>query len=145
LLRGVRCPLWGRLLLSLALCAVVFALGCGRGGSKDVVTGSVTLNGQGVDGTIVFVGSDGKEVNGPLLNGKYQINNPPKGEVDVLVKGAPGARTAAVQPKSAPPMPDGGKAAPAGIAPPFKYAQRGNGLKFKVTGGRQEKNFELTP
>jgi len=133
-------------LLSAMLFAVTFVVGCGdSSGAKDQVSGKVTLNGQGVNGFVVFVGADKKEAQGPLLNGIYHIDNPPKGEVDVLVKGMGGP----VGPAPTPPKDSsttgtlGGTSG--GAAPPPKYAVPGALPKFKVTGGKQTHDITLQP
>jgi len=79
-----------RLLLLAAIAFVVLMSGC-TGTSKGIqnsVSGKVTLNGDPVSGTVVFVGSDGKEAMSPIsAEGKYDIPNPPQGTVKILVKG----------------------------------------------------------
>jgi hypothetical protein len=126
--------------VSLALLLALGTLaGCGgRGKAPDSsVSGKVTLGGRAVAGQVVFVGSDQKEIAAPINpEGAYQINNPPKGEYQVVVKGVPGVP---VVPGTKAP----GDAPPPGAAPPAKYAQPGNGLKFSITGGEQKYDIEL--
>jgi hypothetical protein len=127
-----------RLVLLLAVTAGLG--GCGPPNKvNDSVTGKVTLKGQPVAGEVIFVGSDRKEVGSPIgADGSYQIYNPPKGEVQILVKGFPGA--AVEPPKDAPPRPGAG-----GAAPPARYARPNNGLTMTVTGGKQTHDVPLTP
>src|SRR5260221_372222 len=76
---AVGCALFGLL---------VGLVGCGASGSADQVTGKVTFNGQPVAGEVVFVGLDRKEAASPITDdGTYKIKSPPKGEVQVIVKG----------------------------------------------------------
>jgi predicted small secreted protein len=118
--------------------------GCGGGGKSgaDSVSGKVTLGGQAVSGEIVFVGPDKKELASPIgKDGTYQISGASKGENQVLVRSMGGGLVA--------PPKGGDKTTTAGgldgTPPPAKYAKPDNGLKFEVTGGKQEKNFELQP
>ena len=126
------------------LLVVVLGAGCAPGGKAPdgAVSGKVTLGGRPVAGQVVFVGGDHKEIAAPITpEGGYQINNPPKGEYQVFVKGLPAQGPppgAAKAPGDAPPL-----RAPTGAAPPAKYAQAGNGLKFTVTGGEQKYDIEL--
>jgi len=129
-------------------------VGC-SGGGKDAansVSGKVQYKGQDVQGMVVFVSGSG-EFQGPILGGKYKVDNPPKGEVTVLVRGlGPGAMPGGLK---APPGATGaGKdAAPGktldaggagGVQPPAKYADaKTSDLKFTVTGGKQTYDIEL--
>jgi len=117
-------------------------LGCGGGGGASSLNGTVTLNGEKVAGTIVLVGADGKEFPGPILNGKYVVPNVPKGEYDVLVRGAPGSGGGLMTPKK---DTTSLGSESQGVAPPEKYAKAGALEKLKVTGGDQKKDFALTP
>jgi len=138
-LRSVRLAC-GFLVLSVGL--LVGVTGCDSK-SKDPansVTGKVSLGGQQVDGEVVFVGTDGKQVPGPIKpDGTYIIVDPPQGEVKILVRpmggGVGGA--AVIQPKDAPAM--GGK-----NAPPAKYhSVTTTDLKYTVTSGKQKYDIEL--
>ena len=134
----------GRFAVAVILFAGVAGLtGCGAGAAPaDVVTGKVTHNGQVVTGEVMFVGADKKEVGSPIaLDGTYRVKSPPKGEVQVVVRAVQGPPGGVVRPKDAPKdAPTGGSP---GVAPPAKYAQPGNGLKFTVTGGEQRYDIEL--
>jgi len=138
-------PLCKVALLFALLSAVALGLGCGdSSGAKDQVHGKVTLNGEGVSGFVVLVGSDKKEAQGPLLNGTYHVDNPPKGEVDVLIRGMAGmAAPPGPKPKESPTttLPSSGS----GVAPPPKYATPGALPKLKVTGGKQKHDITLQP
>src|SRR5262245_43896 len=127
---------------------LLLAGGCaskGKGG--DVVSGKVTVNGQPVQGEVVFLGEGGKQAR-TLTNaeGGYVIENPPKGELTILVR--------AVSIGAPPPPPkdvaragmDTMAVSPGTVSPPRKYAQPNNGLpKFTVTGGKQTHDVTLTP
>jgi len=135
----------------LLLAAAAFVAGCG-GGPKDVVSGTVkTKKGDKVQGQIIFRSSDGKEASGGILDGKYKIENVPKGDLDVIIKGSPGAGSAG--PKPVIPNADkgekpevGGAAAAGGVAPNKKYETAGALPKFKFDGGKKENvDFELDP
>ncbi len=116
--------------------------GVGKGGAADSVSGKVTLDGQPVAGEVFFVGSDKKEVGSPIgPEGNYEISNPPKGDVLIVVKGKPGIPSIPGA-KAAPDLPPPPTAT--GVAPPAKYGQPNNGLKFTVTGGKQVYDIVLT-
>jgi len=126
---------------------VAAGIGCTRD-AKDSVSGFVTLNGKPVTGNIQFISGSKESPPSPIgPKGDYTVINPPKGECDVVIKGL-GAVAGPV--KDAKPM--GDKDAGSGIQgpgemaaqPPQKYASRGV-LKFTVEGGKQKKDFELTP
>jgi len=140
----------GRLLSLLVLsAAIVFAAGCGKAGPKNTVSGKVTLNGSPVMGDVVFVGG-GKEAKGPILNGEYTINDPPIGEVDVLVKGLEGAAGAPAGGLKPPPGSKGdglldGAGAGSAVPAPAKYSQPGSLPKFTVKGGKQTHDIDLKP
>jgi len=138
-------------LLAFLCTALVTGTGCSSSGARDVVSGKVTVSGQNVSsGQIKFL-KDGKEAAmGPILNGDYQIENPPKGEVDVVITGQLGGEG----PLKRPPGAVGGAkeggnlqgdAKSGGVNPPPKYGMPNNGLKFTVTGGKQKKDWDLTP
>ena len=133
-------------LCSLAL-AVAVAVGCGGSkGSKDSVTGKVTMNNQAVNGTIEFTFSDGKMIASPLApDGGYAILGPPKGDAKVAVKGSGGS--ASMGPKGAEgPKMDMASAAGGGVQPPAKYGKaETSGLTYTVKGGEEKKDFELAP
>jgi len=122
---------------------VSLAVGCASSSGPPSLTGTVTLDGQKVGGTIVLVGGDGKEHPGAILNGKYLVMNVPKGEYDVIIRGMGGA--GALAPKKD--KDAGGTVATdsQGVEPPAKYAKAGALEKVKVTGGQQTQNFTLTP
>ncbi|MFO0803294.1 MAG: hypothetical protein U0791_09255 [Gemmataceae bacterium] len=128
--------------------ALLFTIGCGGGGKSgsDAVTGKVTSGGQAVTGEIIFVGPDKKEAASPIgKDGSYSIMGASKGENQVLIRAMGGGSLTPLQKgdkeKGAVNAGGGGD----GVTPPAKYAKPDNGLKIDVTGGKQEKNFELTP
>jgi len=129
---------------------LLLVAGCGPSGPKssvNKVSGKVTLNGQPVAGAVEFVGADGKKAECPITpgTGEYLLNDPPMGDVTILVKGM-AMPTLAGSPdaakgidKSVP------EAKAAGVAPPAKYGVPNNDLKFKVTGGDQKYDITLSP
>jgi hypothetical protein len=132
----------GSIAIAIAAFAIVGCDGKGTEGAvKDSLKGNVTYKGHAVSGEVVFIGSDRREV--PVMinpDGSYIIDNPPKGELQVLVRGQP----------KLPPVPKGGnmpsEAPPSrgdGVAPPAKYARAGNGLNFNMTGGQQKYDIAL--
>jgi hypothetical protein len=135
---------------SLLLSVLAFtSLGCG-GGASNPVTGKVTYKNQPVAGTIVFVGSDGKENPQPLnpADGSYSFNAPATGEYKIAVKGFSTPIAPGVGPVGAPPKltgQAGNLPTSSGVAPPAKYASVDNGLKLNVTGGAQTFDIELQP
>lgn len=124
-------------------------IGCGDGIPSNVVSGTVRLNGEPVNGTIHFVGQDGKEVMSPVgpAGGAYTVMNPPLGDVTILLKPALGS-------VAAPPAPPGSVTGPempgmpktsASVSPPAKYGEASGGLKYSVKPGKQVHDIELTP
>jgi len=100
-------------------------IGCGGGGSGNVVTGKVTLGDRPVAGTITFSLKD-KTVTAPINpDGTYKIEGVAAGLNQITMKGG-------VTKDSA--------------APPKKYATAENGnLKFEVKSGSNIKDFALEP
>jgi hypothetical protein len=142
----------GRLVsLALLSTAVLVVAGCGgKSGPKNQVSGKVTLNGQPVVGTIKF-SAGGKEKSGAILgnDGAYAVEDPPMGECDVTIEPMGGDMPGGI--KAAPAVTGAGAVKEAGLVgagqsqrPPDKYRKPGL-LKFNVTGGKQTKDFELTP
>jgi len=136
--------LFCRASMLLVLAALVGGTGCGGKGPATQVKGKITLNGAGVDGTVSFIGPDGKSIDGPVLMGVYFIDNPPIGTCKVVVKAPPkmGSATGAKGGKDT-----GGAVAPEmGVAAPPKYSKpETSGLEYTVKKGNQVKDFELTP
>jgi len=133
-------------LISLTLALVVLT-GCGDGGAKDSISGTVTMkDGQPVSGSVIFT-SGGKEYSGGLLDGKYKVESVPKGEYDVLVKGVGGA-VGPAPPGNVPKDKDMSMVTPGqktSGSPPFKYSRAGSLPKLTVTGGKQTHNVVLDP
>ena len=129
--------------------------GCSKPGPKDVVSGTVKLNGQDVNGTVIIVSSDGKEMASIITGGKYSIQNPPQGDVVFLVAGRKGTTSPAdstmkvEKPKikgSASEMPLENADANTGVEPPGRYSKKETSdLKFTLKGGKEEVNLELRP
>jgi len=116
--------------------AAVLLTGCG-GGAKDVVSGTVkTKKDKLINGQIIFKSSDGKEVSGAILDGKYKVEGVPKGELDVIIKGTAGGSAPVPPPKDA--SKDMPSASGGGVAPNKKYESAGALPKFKFDGGKKE-------
>lgn len=140
----------------LAVLALFPALsGCGDAGgtAKDSLKGKVTLNTKPVAGLIVFVNAEGKELSAPLgPDGSFTVENPPAGEVTVVVRTIGGVGKAKEIPGGAVVAGKGGSVLPSagtgmgGEDPPAKYGDpKTSPLKYTITAGHQTKNFELTP
>jgi len=116
--------------------------GCGTKGAANSVSGKVTLNDEPVKGLVVFVGADNKEVSAPTNpNGTYTLDNPPLGQVKVLVKTVGPVGVDTPPPKDAPNMPKAG-----GVAPPAKYASAAtSGLTYEVKAGKHTYDIPLKP
>jgi len=136
--------------LCLLLGAVVLVTGCSKkGGDTNSVSGKVTLAGQAVSGTVIFVYADNKEIGTPIgAEGAYSMPNPSTGQVKVLVKGMAGP-AAAPTTKGAP-LPGVGELPKipgqldAGVQPPAKYASAATSdLSYEVKPGKQTYNIEL--
>jgi hypothetical protein len=135
----------------LALLMVVS--GCTKPGPKNVVSGTVKLNGQDVKGTVVIVDSDGKETASPISGGKYTIADPPLGDVVFLVKGMAGLPGPENPQKAEKPKLKG----PAdkilentdrnmAVEPPRRYnTKETSDLKHTLKGGKETFDIELRP
>jgi len=121
------------------------AIGCGNKnvGYNDSVSGTVMLNGQPVSGEVVFQWANNKE-NVSLISpdGKYNIINPEKGKVNILVRKIGGTTPTASLPPGASQLP-GTTSTAVGVIPPVKYAKNTGELTFTVEGGKQTYNIEL--
>jgi len=135
---------------SLALCVVSFAAvtGCGsQKGPKSSVSGKVTYKGENVAGMVSFVGPDNKEVPSPIKgDGTYQVDDPPIGQVKVVVKGMLGGTVPGVQKGGPtggelPSMPGMAK----GANPPAKYGSADKTpLSTEIKPGKQTYDITLT-
>jgi len=145
-----------RMLGALSLAFLVALLsgvsGCDSGpkGAKNSVSGKVTLNGEKVAGTVSFVGSDPAPKETPIKpDGTYQIDDPPTGQVKIVVKGMggpTGAAGAAKPPPGGPEMPSMPGTGMGGATPPAKYGSPATTpLTYDVKPGKQTYNIELTP
>jgi len=121
----------------LGFVCVAFGIGCSSSGktAKVTVSGKVTLKGQPVQGEVIFIGPDNKEIKGVLhgTDGTYSIPNPPPGTYKVAVKGLLGATPGGPQ-MTGPGME--GMKPPTG--PPARYASPDNGLKYEVTDAKTQ-------
>jgi hypothetical protein len=125
-------------------------IGCQGKGPKSLVRGKVTLEGQPVAGQIVIIGSDNKEKSAPLAMGQYSIENPPSGEVTIVVKGlgpgmSLGGKLEGIKTKEKG-APAGAAASPdMGVEPPAKYGKKEGGIKKTIKGsGVEVMDIELT-
>jgi len=130
------------------LAAIALAGGCGnKAGTGSSVSGKVTLEGQPVAGSVVFVYGAEEKANAPIgVNGAYSIPNPPKGQVKVLVRAIPGSTGVSpvgpIPKGSGPEMPSMGGTSSAGVPPPAKYASpETSGLTYEVKGGTKPLTF----
>ncbi len=144
------CRTFSRQLLSVALLlpALILFVGCTDGNVvKDVVSGPATYGDEPMAGTVVFVGADGKKLQGPILDGKYKVENAPKGKYKVYIEAVPGMGGGEVPKDGAKDamatMKGGGKKM--GVAPHADYTKvETSGLEVDVTGGKQEWPIKLT-
>ncbi len=127
---------------ALVFSSLLFLAGCdsSSGGGKNGVSGKVTLDGKAVAGSVIFVGSDGKEV--PVLiktDGTYSVDLP-SGKYKVAVRslGMPTIGTGKVAAA-------GTSAGDTGAFAPVKYNAVDNGMSFDHAGGKQTHNIELKP
>jgi hypothetical protein len=140
----------GGVSLVLFAALLVGVSGCKPKGPTNFVTGKVTLNGEPVSGLISFIDASNKETLGVPINaadGTYTIENPPLGQVKIVVKAMPGASNAPmVKPKDAP-MPEmGAPTAMKGVSPPAKYGTATTTpLSYEVKPGKQTYDIPLTP
>jgi len=131
--------------ISLVIALLVATSGCGGGpkGPANSVSGKVTLGADPVNGTVVFIGPDGKQAQVPTSSGEYVLADPPVGKCKILVKsmGGPLVSGGMPPPKDAPAMPKA-----AGVSPPAKYGDaRTSDLSYDVAAGKQTHNIELKP
>jgi hypothetical protein len=133
--------------LSLAVALLVGVTGCpSKDGSANQVSGKVTLGGEAVAGTVIFVGPDGKEKPTPIMaNGNYKLDDPPLGKCKVLVKGMGGAIGGPIAAKDASAgTKDAPKLGGGGAAPPAKYGDvKTTDLEFEVKAGKQTIDIPL--
>jgi len=135
----VRSPL----ILALVLVGLVWIAGCGPKGPKNLISGTVTVEGKPVAGKVVFIGPDGTEKESALLGGKYTLPDPTLGENQILVKPLLGAGgPMPTLPMKGPEMP-GVSSTGAGEPPPAKYGSSPALLKVNVTGGQQTHDIAL--
>jgi hypothetical protein len=132
--------------------AMTLMTGCGGPSqASNSIKGKITVDGETcANGTIIFHG-DKKDVPGPILNGKYNVDEPPTGTLTVSIKTASGAVQLVGGDKGkAPEAKDTGigtlAGGNAGKSPNKKYeSKETSGLTYEFKGGRQEKNWELAP
>lgn len=135
--------------LAVALVLIVTAaqVGCdkkGDGSDAAGVSGKVMYANKPVTGSVVFVGSDGKESVPALIgaDGSYKATDLQPGEYKIKVVGMAGA---AAPPKSKQAAPEMGAGAGGGNPPPAKYGSVDtSGLTFSYKGGKQTNDITLT-
>lgn len=133
--------------------ALTLMTGCGGPPqASNSVKGTIKVDGENLSGgTIIFHGAK-KDVPGPILMGKYNVDEPPIETLKVSIRAASGPVQAvggdkgklAVESKDA-----GATLAPAsggGKAPNKKYGSpETSGLTYEFKGGRQTKDWDLAP
>lgn len=128
--------------VGLALTVLVVA-GCGCGGRKGEVSGTVSYRGQPLPvGTVTFFGKDNQNVGSSAISeGKYKVSQVPPGSVKITVATPPPpGRTAG----NAPPPPKDMPAPIASIAIPPKYSSPDqSGLTYEVKSGSQAHPIDL--
>jgi hypothetical protein len=140
--RILPCSRFCRCFALLALSALVGGLGCGGAKeARDSVSGKVTLNGEPINGMISFRSGENETSPVPILNGIYKIENPPKGEVDIIIKEMPGMEGI----NTASPQDVSKTTVKMAAIPPARYAVAGALPRFTVTGGKQTHDIPLTP
>lgn len=129
-----------------ALLLVLNVSGCGGGkkAAANAVSGIVTMGKSPVSGaTVTFIGADGKKASGfTNMEGKYTIEDPPKGSVKITLTSLGGGGGAG---PVMPPPPKDSPAPPSNTMAsiPAKYAKPDNGLSFEVKGGKETYNIEI--
>lgn len=134
---------WERLPCRSRLAFVLLLIAGCSSAPTNTLAGKVILDGEPVGGLLVLVTASGAELPaiGTNPDGSYRVKDVPPGTYRVLVKRFPGAEGEV--PKDA----RAGLPAPLdrGKEPPPKYATVESGLTVTVTGGVQQKDFELVP
>jgi hypothetical protein len=136
--------------VALILPALAMIAGCPTPGPTDQVSGTCKVGDENVGGTVIFVGDGGKKFPGPILAGKYKVDNAPKGKYKVYFEYLGGAPAGAADSSKKVETKDTGKVemkeGPGmGVAPPAKYLSVDtSGLEIDVTGGKQTYDFKLT-
>lgn len=124
------------------LAAAFVLVGCA---ARPVVSGKVSYRGEPLTtGEVSFVSSDGRSRSGLIgTDGRYEIADPPAGEVTILVAakkvdgGSSGGSPLLGETK--------GKPGVMRSLIPERYADpKTSGLSYRVTGGKQTKDVELT-
>jgi hypothetical protein len=134
-----------RRLWSLGLLLLIVALpGCG---GNPVVSGTVTYKKVPLNtGEVSFIGSDGKSRSGLIgSDGRYEIVDPPKGEVTIVVTAS------RAEPSKAGGSPLGGadfaknaRAVPVQSLVPTRYGDpKSSDLRYVVVSGKQRKDIDL--
>jgi hypothetical protein len=135
--------------IALVLVVAIGITGCPGSGPANSVQGTVTLNGKPVNGELFFITSDGKQIQAPLLDGKYFINDPPLGQVKITIKSMPGftgaSGTKGQLDKGAGTDLSAKATVSEAVSPPEKYSRPDNGLTYEVKAGKQTHDITLTP
>jgi hypothetical protein len=129
----------------------VAVLGCSGGsGPNTTVKGKVLMGGQPVNGGLIFVGVDNKEMPFPINpDGSYLAKGVPVGQAKVMVKGGPAAAGPVgggpVIPKDMSKDMMSKGTVQGGVSPPPKYGTPAGAFTIDVKEGETTKDFELTP
>jgi hypothetical protein len=125
------------------LTAMLTIVGCGGGNSAQVVSGSVTYNGQPVEnGYITFSPtSAGQSFAAPIVGGKYKSDKAAAGQFQVLITATMDAPIAASREEAAKQSAERRKKGPPQHIP---EDAAGNGQTLEVKSGDQVLDFALT-
>jgi len=135
--------------LALLIVSLAGVTGCGGPkGAKNTVSGKVTVNGEPANGIVVFLGQDNKELASTPIkpDGTYQFDDPPAGQVKVLVKGMMGGAPLIAPPAGKGPELPSMAGGMKGATPPPKYGQANTTpLTFEVKTGKQTFDIAMSP
>lgn len=131
-----------RLAIAVLLAAMFAVIGCGGGDSAQLVSGSVTYNGQPVEnGYITFSPtSAGQSFAAPIVGGKYKSDKAAAGQFQVLITATMDAPIAASREEAAKQSAERRKGPPQQI--PEDAA--GNGQTVEIKSGDQVLDFAIT-
>ncbi|MBM3993445.1 MAG: hypothetical protein FJ303_04745 [Planctomycetes bacterium] len=115
---------------------LVSAAGCGGPKWGGAVSGTVTIGKELLpSGAVTFIGADGEARNAEIVNGRYEIPQPPFGLCQITVMTAPEVDETTGKAKS------GGKY----VEIPARYSNPNeSGLTFTITEQPQNHDINLT-
>jgi phage tail sheath gpL-like len=132
-----------RLAIAVLLAAMFAVIGCGGGDSAQLVSGSVTYNGQPVEnGYITFSPtSAGQSFAAPIVGGKYRSDKAATGQFQILITATNDAPIAASREEAAKQSAERRKKSPPQHIP---EDAAGNGQTVEIKDGAQTLDFALT-